>query len=193
MSNFLKPEKVLKLERLCADGSLGIRTLAKAAGVSKNTAKRYIGDFRARGIGLRCACGASAGHQGWCSVRYSRSSARQAWMDALRRQRESSFVRYPFIIQTRDTPEHELLRFVNAAVPRQLPDQMRADVCQDLAVALLSGEVSRERAPALVKKLISANWKINPSRYGPLSLDATIPGTESLRMIDTLANDCERF
>lgn len=99
---------------------------------------------------------------------------------------------YPYLRNGRDDPTN-LLAIVNAAVPPHIPHFIRADVCQDVLLAILEGRVpsrgiGREAAMALNKV-----WKMHPFLFGPVSLDQVIPGTDGLRIIDTIANDREHF
>lgn len=57
----------------------GVRKAAEASGYAAMTVRRYFRLFRTRAIAL-CGCGQDARHQGWCSVRFRRSAARQAFM-----------------------------------------------------------------------------------------------------------------
>lgn len=74
-----------KAALLCAftDG-MGIRAAADFAGVARGTARRY---FRELDPPPLCKCGKPATHQGWCSVRFAESPARQKLMRKLHRRR----------------------------------------------------------------------------------------------------------
>jgi hypothetical protein len=53
---------------------------------------------------------------------------------------------YPYVVHDHTKPEgHDLVDLVNKAVPRGLPENIRADVCQDLIVALLAGDLTKEQ------------------------------------------------
>lgn len=81
---------------------------------------------------------------------------------------------YPFILGPQRNGA-ELLLAVNEAVPRSLPEQVRAEVCQDIIVAILSGEMDlgdiRKKASEYTRKV----FRLFPDRYGPLSLDEPPP------------------
>jgi len=47
---------------------------------------------------------------------------------------------YPYIIMPR--PEHEEILAINNIVPRTFPDQMRADICQEVMLAVLEGRTT---------------------------------------------------
>lgn len=79
MANFIRPEKLAKIGEGIAAGLSG-RAIARLAGVSYNTVLRYLPAERPA-----CACGQSAGHRGWCGVRYRRSPSRQAFIARWRR------------------------------------------------------------------------------------------------------------
>jgi hypothetical protein len=63
---------------------------------------------------------------------------------------------YPYIRKPRD--EHALLLGVNAIIPKTLLAAMRADICQDVILAILEGEISLE---GLRREPKSARWFIN--------------------------------
>jgi hypothetical protein len=88
---------------------------------------------------------------------------------------------YPFILHDPSKPKEgeELVRLVNAAVPASWPDFLRADVCQDLIVAILTGEISKDELhPGNVKEFSTRVFRMHPTKYAPISLDAPVPGTD---------------
>lgn len=96
---------------------------------------------------------------------------------------------YPFLIHDGGRSEHALLRQVNAAVSRHFPPELRADICQDIIVGILSGEFSADNLSLPAKEMTKRVLKMFPTKYGMLSLDADIPGTDGLRLIDTLSEE----
>lgn len=102
-----------------------------------------------------------------------------------RKEREVLTEYYPFI--SRPTSDHELLLAVDSLVPKSLLSDTRADVCQDMIVAILSGEVSLENMRDAVPKYIKQFFKQSPSKYGHLSLDAPLVYGESKTLGETIA------
>ena len=102
---------------------------------------------------------------------------------------------YPYLMHKPRAadPGTELVMAVHDAVPEYLPPHIREDVCQDLIVALLAGEISRADLEDEVSAYVNKVFKMHPTKYGPLSLDAIIPGTEDMRLIDTIPSDAEHF
>lgn len=96
---------------------------------------------------------------------------------------------YPFLVRDRGTPEHILIRRVNEVVPQWLPPDRRADICQDLIVAILCGDISEDTLDLSVKDFTRQILKQFPTHFGDLSLDAPIPGTDGLTLLDTLPSD----
>lgn len=96
---------------------------------------------------------------------------------------------YPFLIHDGGKPEHVLLRKVNAAVPMHLEPELRADICQDLMVGILCGDLDPDDLSLPAKEIGRKVQQMFPTKYGPLSLDAVMPGTDSLRLIDTLSDE----
>lgn len=111
---------------------------------------------------------------------------------------------WPFIPEKtpRGLDGMEMLLAVDAVVPKSLPEQMREDLCQDLVMALLSGEVEqrnlRDALPAYIQKV----KRLFPIKYGNLSLSRDLFGDgrtlegkihSSLYTIETLiCQRCER-
>lgn len=97
---------------------------------------------------------------------------------------------YPFLPENgRSLPEHELLRLINEAVPRGIPEDRRADICQELAIAVLIGEAEAANLADAWMPMFRKIYKLHPTTWAPLSLDAPIPGTEDFRLIDTLSEE----
>lgn len=80
---------------------------------------------------------------------------------------------YPYIT-SRVSEEHELLLAVDALVPKSLPKWARADICQDLLIAVLTGDATLDNVRDDVLRYIKWFLSKEPSKYGPLSLDAPI-------------------
>lgn len=80
---------------------------------------------------------------------------------------------YPYI-STTPTEDHELLLAVDRLVPKGLNPDTRADVCQDMLVAVLSGDVSLDNLAGERPKYMKQFFKMFPAKYGHLSLDAPL-------------------
>lgn len=83
---------------------------------------------------------------------------------------------YPFAVHDPGRPDEgfELTKLVNSVVPKHLPADRRADICQDLIVAILTGEISRESVKDSVRSFTSKIMKLHPTKYGDVSMDALI-------------------
>ena len=55
-------------------------------------------------------------------------------------------------------------------------------------LAILEGEIQLEELPKAAARFVTAAW-------GPrfVSLDATMPGTDNLKLLDTISNETEHF
>lgn len=118
--------------------------------------------------------------------RQRRAAEREAEAQRRREEQSPRVLAYPFLIKDTGRPEHELLRLINGAVPSYLDPDLRADICQDLAVGILCGDFARDDLHLPVREVIARVRKLHPHKYGPMSLDAIIPGTDGLRLIDTI-------
>lgn len=83
---------------------------------------------------------------------------------------------YPFIT-AQPTEDHEFLLAVEALVPKSLPKHIRGDICQDMIVAILTGDATLENIRDAVPRYIKWFLKKEPSRYGDLSLDTPMRGS----------------
>lgn len=101
----------------------------------------------------------------------------------------SGTIVYPFVIHDGGKPEHALLRKVNAAVPKHLDPETRADICQDLVVGILCGDFSEDDLLLPTKEMTKRVMQMFPAKYGPVSLDQIVPGTENLRLIDRITEE----
>lgn len=102
------------------------------------------------------------------SDRYWRAPAKKD-----RQPREYITEFYPYI-KGEPTDDHALLLAVEQLVPKTLSNDVRGDICQDMLVAILTGEVTldnlRDERPKHLKRLL----KGHPLKYGHLSLDAPV-------------------
>ena len=73
--------------------------------------------------------------------------------------------------------DEELLVTVEQMVPKNIPEQIRGDLCQDLIVGILSGEIKAENLANEISRYVKSTFKRYPMKYCTLSLD--LPLTES--------------
>lgn len=85
----------------------------------------------------------------------------------------------------------DLLRAVEAAVPRGIPFQIRDDLCQDLVVALLTGEVTLGNITDALPSFVKKTFKQYPMKYGPLSLDKPFGPDSAFSLGDLLHHKIE--
>lgn len=89
---------------------------------------------------------------------------------------------YPYIVHDADRPDDgtELIKLVNSAVPANLPDQWRADVCQELIIGILSGDISKGQVHDHVQKKIGQVFKMHSTKFegGMLKLSTDAPMSE---------------
>lgn len=101
---------------------------------------------------------------------------------------------YPYIVHNpaRKKDGEDLVLAVNNAVPASWPEWLRADVCQDLVVAVLSGELSKDELHREnVHKFSRAVFKMHPIKYGPLSLDAVLSTDDGRTVSDVMKSRME--
>jgi hypothetical protein len=77
---------------------------------------------------------------------------------------------YPFIRQN-PTDEHAMLMTIHEAVPKGIAAEIRGDLCQDLIVAVLSGDMKLENVRDEWSGYLKSCRKRYQERWGTLSLD----------------------
>lgn len=84
-------------------------------------------------------------------------------------------------------PEGDLLAAINNIVPRGLPPVIRADVCQDLALAIIAGEIRLSAVSAeTIVEFTRAAYKLSPLASGRVSLDAPCFDDDSPSLLDRM-------
>lgn len=81
---------------------------------------------------------------------------------------------------------------IRRAVPRHCPSDVRDDIAADISIALLDGELELDEIERSVTRFVSAHYRAR-EWHEAHSLDAIIPGTDNLRLVDTIAADAAHF
>jgi hypothetical protein len=138
--------------------------------------KREVGDFRTICIDCCRARQLSIWHERgkFNRVRRSRASTRL-----------SEF--YPYRVSA-EADGAELVEAINRAVPRSLPEDLRADVCQQLALAVLAGDVDLEGIGEHVRLYTKRQRAFMPNRYLH-RLDDTLTADSNQTLLDTLTTE----
>lgn len=106
----------------------------------------------------------------------------------LRSPKEAS-LQYPYITKIRD--EHADLLAINAIIPKGIPDNMRADMCQEIMLAILEGRTTIEMLKAkngsatyYIKKFYHDNYEAGGHA---ISFNATDEDWNSDRIASSIA------
>lgn len=75
---------------------------------------------------------------------------------------------------------------IERAVPRTLPAEIRDEVCQELALLLLTREITLPQLPKAVRDYTKKFYNDYQSKFGPISIDTPIFGDEGLTLADVL-------
>lgn len=86
-----------------------------------------------------------------------------------------------------------LMEHIHRLVPKGMPSEIKSDLCQDLLVAVLSGETSVANLPDVVNQYARQARRLLPDRWKTVSLDALVPGTDDLRGVDNLGACHDHF
>lgn len=182
MVNILDPAVVMEINRrlLAAESN---RNVAMAVGVSKGAVQRWRKRIASDLSVVMCVCGLPASHRGWCRHRVANSPARQAFLAKWMAGRPPAIIRvkapprvslsYPFLPEGNNGSQNgaDIVLLVNGAVPKHLPEQIRADACQEILLAILAGEISPTDVGSEVKRFISKTRKLNEAHYMAFSID----------------------
>lgn len=82
------------------------------------------------------------------------------------------YLQYPYVgSENRCAEGVDLLLTINQVVPKYLPESVRAEACQDLALAILDGSIELAHLAAVVPAFVRAVDRRYPTKFGPRSLD----------------------
>lgn len=96
--------------------------------------------------------------------------------------------RWPFQNEDRGDA-NKLVALVNGALPRGLPEQIRADVAQDMILGVLSGEIDEQGLEAHVRRYMRHHFKTVETPYLAVSLNQPVPGTDDRSWGDVLSTE----
>lgn len=84
---------------------------------------------------------------------------------------------WPFAVKR--APEEQDMLMAIDRVTKHVPEQWRQDLCQDLVVAVLSGEVTLDNLRDALPKYVKEVFQLHPIKYGSASLDEPLWWSES--------------
>lgn len=119
---------------------------------------------------------------------------KKAW--EFKKERGAPQLFYPYLVHdvSKPTEGADLVKLVNQVVPSTIPEQWRADICQEMIVGLLSGDIKKDNINEHVAKYVSGQFAANPILYEHhmrrFSLDAPLRGDdENHRSLNDLLHD----
>lgn len=93
---------------------------------------------------------------------------------------------YPYMVHdpVKKDDGQAMVLLANTLVPNFLPDQIRADACQDLIVGMLAGDIAPDKAQDFVIKYVRKVYKMYPHLYEgtsrKISFNQPVGGTYDL-------------
>lgn len=95
---------------------------------------------------------------------------------------------WPFAVRQAPT-EHEMLNAIDR-LTRGIPEQWRQDICQDLVVSVLAGDVTLDNLADALPEHIRGVFKAHPMKYGDISIDHPAPwaGDDDRTLADVLSS-----
>ncbi len=123
----------------------------------------------------------------------SRVERMKCWAEArvqrkLRRNIEPITSFYPYLSRSTYSDDALMLQ-VDAAVPRGLSQQVRADVCQEILVGILSGEVRREDLSEAVRQYVKTVYQTYERHWNHCSLDSSLGVDDDRQLHDIMASE----
>lgn len=98
---------------------------------------------------------------------------------------------YPYLLD-KQIDGADLVTTINSLVPRTMDEQYRADFCQELVLAVLSGEVALENLRLVLPQYLKEFKKHLPSKYTQISLDAPLyHDGNTYTLADVLTTDAD--
>lgn len=188
MSNYLSPTIHTKIPKLYIADKLSIRAVASTLNISPITTRKYLRTYQVKSRTI------SEG-----MILDYKLNPQHRFNKKLVISNEQPFpIYYPFYIGM-PTSENELLSKVNTVVPKEISEEYRRDICQDLLVALLANEIKLENLKEYVPIFIRKVYKqFHPKRH-VLSFDTTvwnfrklyevIPDTKSSSELENIEQD----
>jgi hypothetical protein len=197
----LKPDKVDLLRQVARRG-YGIRATSHLTGISVHTVAKYY----PREEDIRCRCGDSASHQGWCAWRVTESPKRLAFLQRWAYRHSGLLVsvtstgmltQAAAIVLRPSNIEGEMVTHIDVlnAVKRHaagLDDVLREDLIQEMLLDVLENRTPLPELGRVIRAKVSA-MRGEVSKFKFVSLDSIIPGTEDMRLIDTIESDRFHF
>jgi hypothetical protein len=86
-----------------------------------------------------------------------------------------------------------LTRKIVEMVPKTFPPELKGDLCQEILASLMAGETSMKDLAGTIKKKATKVRKLLAETWKQRSLDEVVPGTERLRLIDTIRADQQHY
>jgi len=127
---------------------------------------------------------------------------RLTWLQLKERQKperllygRSGDLRYPYLKSESKMEGADLVQFANSIVPRWPHEDQRADMCQDVILAILEGTATRESIGTDVKKFITKVMQASPWKYKWISFDAPLGEDGEGTLHDLISNEdaAERY
>lgn len=76
---------------------------------------------------------------------------------------------------------------VSNSMPPNIPEQVRADVGQEMVLGLIAGDFTEEQLRQQFRKYLNAHYKaVEFDKFKHLSLDQPVPGTDRMTWFEVL-------
>ena len=94
---------------------------------------------------------------------------------------------WPYWTNDKNIPD--IVMAVDNIVGKNISENIRADICQDILCDILSGKIFLKDVPSLIKKYFSNQYCLTNSKFNTVSLDANIPGYDKKKYSEIIASD----
>lgn len=131
----------------------------------------------------------------WARARYARLRADpQRYAAFMATQREQTKRRNEQKrLRTKPAYMRSMMENIMRLIPRSLHPELREDLRNDFVRDILAGEITVQQVPRVMRRYAAEARKMMSNRFKFVSLDDTIPGTDGLAIVDTIAADRLHF
>jgi len=100
---------------------------------------------------------------------------------------------YPYRATPLNGDDYNLLMEINAAVSRGFPPEMREDVCQEAALAILCGDFAKTDVAGAVRAAKAKYNRMFRGKFGDYSLDAPLSDGSNTTFLDMIDSEREHW
>lgn len=139
-----------------------------------------------------CACGKHRLHAGMCSARWAHFKAQpvpkeRRHFERVRTDPTYAYPGLPMEFRQQSLSPERIMMAVESCIPKRLPRDVREEVCAEMLLAHVSGDLAIEDFGTQAREYVIKVYGMFPIHGAPLSLDALFDETSGRALHDTLS------